>query len=76
MQAEAVIFGEALVDVFADRNVIGGAPFNVARHLAGLGRTPLMISRILNLSLINLTVRQFSPFWKSPPVERSLVSRT
>lgn len=41
-----VLFGELLADVFPDRQVIGGAPFNVARHLAGFGMQPLLISRI------------------------------
>jgi sugar/nucleoside kinase (ribokinase family) len=41
-----VVFGEALVDVFDEVALVGGAPFNVARHLAGLGAQPLMITRI------------------------------
>jgi fructokinase len=43
---DLAVFGEALVDQFPDRVVMGGAPFNVARHLAGLGFSPLMITRI------------------------------
>ena len=39
------IFGEVLADVFPDQNVLGGAPFNVARHLQAFGLHPLMISR-------------------------------
>ncbi len=43
----SLIFGELLYDVFPDgRAVLGGAPFNVARHLRGLGLDPLMISRV------------------------------
>lgn len=34
---EIVCFGEALADCFPDQTVIGGAPLNVARHLAHLG---------------------------------------
>jgi fructokinase len=45
MQAIAV-FGEALVDDFGSSQVVGGAPFNVARHLAGFGVPALMITRI------------------------------
>ncbi|WP_338770922.1 PfkB family carbohydrate kinase [Massilia sp. METH4] len=45
MQAIAV-FGEALVDDFGTTQVVGGAPFNVARHLAGFGVPALMITRI------------------------------
>ena len=43
---QAVIFGEALVDVFQEGDVAGGAPFNVARHLAALGLQPRFISRL------------------------------
>ena len=41
-----VIFGEALVDEFPTEQVIGGAPFNVARHLAAFMAPTLMITRI------------------------------
>lgn len=44
--AAAVVFGEALVDDFGDLQVAGGAPFNVARNLAGFGMPPLMVTRI------------------------------
>ena len=45
-QYPVLVFGEVLFDQFPDRTVLGGAPFNVARHLAGFGWPPLMISRI------------------------------
>ncbi|PIV92139.1 MAG: hypothetical protein COW45_01270, partial [Gallionellales bacterium CG17_big_fil_post_rev_8_21_14_2_50_54_146] len=35
--ATVVLFGEVLADVFPDRAVLGGAPFNVARHLKAFG---------------------------------------
>ncbi len=41
-----VVFGEALVDDFTSEQVVGGAPFNVARHLAAFGAAPLMITRL------------------------------
>jgi hypothetical protein len=42
-----VIFGEVLYDCFPDGEaVLGGAPFNVAWHLQGLGLSPLFISRV------------------------------
>ena len=42
-----MIFGEVLFDVFPDgARVLGGAPFNVAWHLAGFGLRPLFVSRI------------------------------
>jgi len=41
------VFGEVLFDQFEDgRLVLGGAPFNVAWHLKGLGQNPLFISRV------------------------------
>ena len=40
-------FGEILFDVFPDgREVLGGAPFNVAWHLQGFGLNPILISRV------------------------------
>ncbi len=38
--------GEALIDRFADGDVVGGAPFNVARSLAAFGVPTTFISRI------------------------------
>lgn len=46
--APTVIFGEALVDDFSTEQVVGGAPFNVARHLAAFMAPQLMITRIGN----------------------------
>ncbi|MGE5318997.1 MAG: carbohydrate kinase family protein [Hyphomicrobiaceae bacterium] len=44
--AQTVIaFGETLVDQFRDRNVLGGAPFNVACHLGALGAHPVLVTR-------------------------------
>ncbi|HET6431679.1 PfkB family carbohydrate kinase [Dyella sp.] len=44
--AQVIVFGEALVDAFADGPVPGGAPFNVACHLAALGLSPRLITRL------------------------------
>jgi fructokinase len=44
--ARILVLGEALIDVFPDREVVGGAPFNVARNLAALGAYPLLVSRV------------------------------
>lgn len=42
-----VVFGEVLFDCFEDGSrVLGGAPFNVAWHLAGFGLDPLLVSRV------------------------------
>ena len=43
-----VVYGEALVDDFVTEQVVGGAPFNVARHLAAFMAPQLMITRIGN----------------------------
>ncbi|MDH5325859.1 MAG: carbohydrate kinase [Gammaproteobacteria bacterium] len=40
------VFGEVLFDCFEDAEVMGGAPFNVAWHLAGFGLNPLMLSAV------------------------------
>jgi fructokinase len=45
------LFGEILVDVFPDRRVLGGAPFNVARHLQAFGLHPVLITRTGNDAL-------------------------
>lgn len=47
-EARLIVFGEALVDAFTDGPVPGGAPFNVACHLAALGLSPLMLTRLGN----------------------------
>ena len=44
-----VVFGEVLFDCFPDgKTVLGGAPFNVAWHLQGLGLQPLFVSAVGN----------------------------
>lgn len=39
-----LLFGEALADVFPDRTVLGGAPFNVANHLQAFGQRPVLLT--------------------------------
>ncbi|MFW2480139.1 MAG: PfkB family carbohydrate kinase [Lentimonas sp.] len=47
--AEIVVFGEVLYDVLPNRQrVLGGAPFNVAWGLKGLGQDPLLLSAVGN----------------------------
>ena len=41
-----VLFGEVLADVFPDRCIPGGAPFNVASHLAAFGVPVWLASRL------------------------------
>lgn len=46
-RSTVLVFGEALVDRFPDGSErMGGAPFNVAWHLRGLGMTPRLQTRI------------------------------
>ena len=43
----ALVTGEVLFDIFEDGSrVLGGAPFNVAWHLQGLGLAPLFVSAV------------------------------
>lgn len=46
-----ILFGEVLADIFPDRTVLGGAPFNVARHLKAFGQNPVLITRLGDDSL-------------------------
>src|SRR5262245_1694674 len=48
MADRILVFGEALLDDFGDQQFAGGAPFNVARNLAGLGLSALMVTRVGN----------------------------
>ena len=48
MSTTTVVFGEALVDDFVTEHIVGGAPFNVARHLAAFLSPQLMITCIGN----------------------------
>lgn len=45
-QRVVLLFGEVLADVFPDRNVLGGAPFNVAWHLQAFGLEPVLITAL------------------------------
>lgn len=42
----ALLFGEALVDIFPDRRVVAGAPLHVAGHLAASGWHAALITRV------------------------------
>ncbi|HBJ34652.1 MAG TPA: carbohydrate kinase [Planctomycetaceae bacterium] len=41
-----LIVGEVLFDCFPNRNVLGGAPLNVAWNLRGLGLDPLLVTAV------------------------------
>ena len=57
-----VVFGEALVDDFGGDQVVGGAPFNVARHLAAFMAPQLMITRVGSDRNGNLVQAEFERF--------------
>lgn len=42
---DIALFGEVLADIFPDKYVMGGAPFNVARHLNAFDLHPVLITR-------------------------------
>lgn len=46
MMSTIALFGEVLADVFPDKTVLGGAPYNVARHLRAFQQHPVLISRV------------------------------
>ena len=48
MTKNIICFGEVLFDVFPTHKKIGGAPLNVALHLASLGINAQIISRVGN----------------------------
>jgi len=54
------IFGEVLADIFPDKTVKGGAPYNVARHLAGLQQHALLITRLGNDALKDAFLTELS----------------
>lgn len=52
------LFGEVLADIFPERTVLGGAPFNVARHLQSFALEPVLISRTGNDALRDDLLRE------------------
>ena len=64
--SRVAVLGEALIDRFADGDVIGGAPFNVARNLALLGAVPVMVTRIGSDALGDMIVAEFARFGMAP----------
>lgn len=59
-QDAVVLFGEVLADVFPDKTVLGGAPFNVARHLKAFGLSPIVITRLGSDALGNAVLEVMS----------------
>ncbi len=60
------VLGEALFDRFPGRDVIGGAPFNVARNLAALGADPLMVTRVGSDALGDEIAAEYGRFGLDP----------
>lgn len=56
------VFGEMLVDEFPTGPVVGGAPFNVARHLAAFGHSPLMLSAVGRDATADLVMAEFTRY--------------
>ena len=64
MSLQPVIFGEVLFDCFPDgRRILGGAPFNVAWHLRGLGLDPLLVGSVGDDDA-GQAIRQAMDSWK------------
>lgn len=57
-----LVFGEVLFDCFPDGHVLGGAPFNVAWNLRGLGVDPLVVTAVGGDDL-GKDVRQTARVW-------------
>jgi fructokinase len=57
-----VLFGEVLADIFPDRSVLGGAPFNVARHLRAFGQNPVLITRLGHDALRDKVMQAMSQY--------------
>jgi fructokinase len=57
-----ILFGEVLIDAFPDRLILGGAPFNVARHLRAFGLNPILISRTGNDEFRNILLNAMAHF--------------
>ncbi len=47
-KGDVIVVGEALLDIFPSRTVVGGAPFNVACSMAALGADVCLITRLGN----------------------------
>lgn len=86
-QGQPMIFGEVLFDCFPDgREVLGGAPFNVAWNLQAFGQYPLFISRVgedpqgqqIREAMVSWSMDtdylQFDMAWPTGRVEISLVN--
>lgn len=61
--AEIVVFGEVLFDILpGGQRVLGGAPFNVAWGLKGLGQNPLLLSAV-GSDALGVQIREKMSAW-------------
>jgi fructokinase len=60
--SQILLFGEVLWDDFGHDKRIGGAPFNVARHLQAFGLAPLLISRVGNDAMGSEVITSLTQF--------------
>ncbi len=56
------LFGEVLADRFPDGDLLGGAPFNVARHLKAFGLNPILVTRVGNDELKEMLMARMAEF--------------
>lgn len=54
------LFGEILADIFPDQTILGGAPFNVTRHLNAFKLHPVLITRTGNDVLRDELMREMN----------------
>jgi fructokinase len=66
MSERVLIFGEALLDDFGTEQVVGGAPFNVARNLAAFGQPQIMVTRVGQDPFGEKVRGEFTRFGMSP----------
>jgi len=66
MSERILIFGETLLDDFGARQVVGGAPFNVARNLAAFGQPQIMVTRVGQDPAGEAVRNEFTRFSMSP----------
>ena len=56
------VWGEALIDRFPEKDVVGGAPLNVARHLGALNLSPMLCTSVGNDALATIVDNELKRF--------------
>ena len=75
-QPRLVVWGELLWDRFLDGDKLGGAPANVAWHLAQLGSDVALVTRVGNDTDGDRAVAQLAPHLDTSLVQRDLARAT